>query len=69
MVATGKYEKDDKSCQYQADCSTDRHRYHYPAPSSAATTLAPDVFKGVIDFFRKNVFTGRKPPHGYELNP
>jgi hypothetical protein len=55
MVATGKYEKDDKSCQYQADCSTDRHRYHYPAPSSAATTLAPDVLKG-LSIFSERMF-------------
>ena len=25
MVASGKYEEDEKSCQYEADCSTDRH--------------------------------------------
>ncbi len=25
MVASDKYEEDEKSCQYEADCSTDRH--------------------------------------------
>jgi len=25
MEASGKYEEDEKSCQYEADCSTDSH--------------------------------------------
>ncbi len=29
MVASGKYEEDEKSCQYEADCSTDRHLCQY----------------------------------------
>ena len=39
MVASGIYEEDKKSCQNEADCSTNRHLIHYVAPTPTATAL------------------------------
>ena len=50
MVASGKYEEDEKSRQYEADCSTDHHLYNIPLHTSLHQRICRLILKEVTDF-------------------
>ena len=53
MVASGKYEEDEKSRQYIADWFTDRHLYNIPLHNPLQQRICRLILKGVTEFIHR----------------